>query len=771
MFNDYPYTNFNEINLDWIMSEDKKQNDELSSLDNRVSALESGGTASAEEVYYCTYGTTTNAEIEAAMGNDMIPVCIYNNRLYILSTKVSATYHVFFTGDQIQTRRLIVSSNIWSSDTTDIAPEDSPNFTGTPTAPTPAYGDASTKIATTQYVNYLRNNIADQFYATTNYAAGDYVFYNGTLYKFTSAHSAGVWTGADVESVVFGTELENVTACFGNEPALSSYPWAIGAFNATGGEASSTTRIRSGFIPVTAGSIIRVSGNANCLNGVCYDSEKLFINNMPGWASSYIIPSGVSYFRFMVRVSTANPVIADADIPAQVSRCSINWKLNEPSFFVDMQVTKGLNEVLQEYTCVRNASGNYAFPFMFELGEQYTIYNNADSGAFTAYTTNVNGAPNASTNIDSFGTVNAGNQSTIIATADASFLVGYANSATTIYICKTQSIGNKLRTEFKQADVKREIKNAQHIPQGLGVPLTILHISDPHANANALTRIMNDADSVGATIDDYICTGDMVADVGGAISSWWDSKVMTVVGNHDSATKSGGVYNWTGVSMANRAAYYIEPFESEWNINHTSGLSYYYKDYATQKVRLVVMDVMLYKDNGAEATAQTSWLTYVLSDAIANSLHVLIAIHTPHDGSAPVDCSFSKYDAETFPLRNDGNTPQTVIDTVATAITNGLNFIGYLCGHVHQDGIWDAENDGTQIMYSVTCASTAYNAWYFSDQFRSPEYDAYNVVTIDTENTLIKIARGGGANIDNVMRTRKAICFNYSTGTKCGEVL
>ena len=104
--------------------------------------------------------------------------------------------------------------------------------------------------------------------------------------------------------------------------------------------------------------------------------------------------------------------------------------------------------------------------------------------------------------------------------------------------------------------------------------------------------------------------------------------------------------------------------------------------------------------------------------------------------------------------------------------TAGLKFIGYLVGHTHQDNIWDAENDGKQLMYCVTCAAVAQTAqWINSDQSRSVTEDAFNLVTIDTDHTLIKLVRGGGADIDNHMRTRKAICFNYLTGEKVGEIL
>ena len=328
-------------------------------------------------------------------------------------------------------------------------------------------------------------------------------------------------------------------------------------------------------------------------------------------------------------------------------------------------------------------------------------------------------------------------------------------------------------------EIKKENLNARHIPYNAASPatavpaLTILHFSDLHADTAALARIKTKAGLAGE-IDDMICTGDMVSNTAGQISSWWDEDIMTCIGNHETASYSADTgYDWTALSMADRDAYYIAPFEDNWGITHTSGTSYYYKDYDDQKVRLIVMDGMLYLNPGAEATAQTSWLEGLLASAITSGLHVLIAIHSPHNGAKSVNCSFSKYGAPlTMGLDVSCNTPQDVIDTVATKITAGLHFIGYICGHTHQDNIWDAEDDGKQLMYTITCAAVTQVAqWRNSDQHRDTDADAFNLVTIDTNRTLIKIVRGGGADIDDHMRTRKAICFNYSTGEKVGEVL
>lgn len=296
--------------------------------------------------------------------------------------------------------------------------------------------------------------------------------------------------------------------------------------------------------------------------------------------------------------------------------------------------------------------------------------------------------------------------------------------------------------------------------------LKLVHFSDLHGDTGSLGRIRKTAAFVASGAD-MICTGDIVTNSYGQITDWWDPKIMTAVGNHDSASyTSGSGYDWTALSMANREAYYITPFIQQWGaVSHPSGTSYYYKDYPDQHVRLIVLDVMLYNNAGSEAAAQTAWLADCLASAWANSLHVLIATHAPHGGSIPVPCSFTRRGQTVMPTYSDCNTPQVVIDTVANAINSGLHFIGYICGHTHQDGIWDATGDRTQLMYCVTCAAVDYAPqWTDSDQWRTTEQDAMNVLVIDTETHLVKIIRAGGANRAEYLQTRDTLMIDYYTG-------
>ena len=659
--------------------------------------------------------------------------------------------------------------------------------------------------------------VASAYSSSKTYKVGDYVLHNSNLYRcITAITTAEAFTAAHWAQIVLADDVSDLKSDFNNVVDLTGYTWAIGSFDAYGNEAVSTARLRSGFIPVTEGTKIKISV-ANCLNGVCYDKNKRFVNNMPAWSTTYTIPSGVAFFRFMIRKNTSDSTITSSDIDDLVAECSMEYKLPQSVITIEPRVSILEDDysyldskvlVLRNGTLANSANSSAIsmsevmkipedkkvkieytgeLPNGYHLLYQYATYTNSARGLdpYTAipyrvaYNTD-NPLKANETTIDLSPLFEAiGDTEKYFAIALAMFKpngsaenLRIATHGNTLYYRRMYGDTEWDYRNADNAESKHLLLNSRQIPQFAGTPLTILHFSDIHKEKNTLRRIMNDANKIVNYIDGYICTGDMVGNTAEQISSWWDQKVMTCIGNHDSASYDADTgYDWTALSMANRDAYYIAPFESNWGITHTSGTSYYYKDYATQKVRLIVMDGMLYTDNGAEATAQTSWLANLLSDAITNSYHVLIAIHAPHGGSSPVDCSFTKADETTMPTRADCNTPQAVIDAVATAINNGLKFIGYLCGHVHQDDIWDAENDGTQLMYSITCAGVNSQLWWYSDQYRSVNDDAFNIVTIDTVNTLVKIVRGGGANVDCNGRNRKYICFNYSTGEVVGEVL
>ena len=661
-----------------------------------------------------------------------------------------------------------------------------------------------------------KSAIADDFSTSTDYAAGDYAIYSGHLYRFTAAHAAGAWIGTDAVQVQLAEEMQSLAA-----PENFFTPYSL---NWTDGKAytrygdlvdvsgySATSFDVSAFQGETVDGVVGLAPDGYAIGFKDADGTLIeaYRNTTPGtykFSYSKTVPSNAATMYLSKRNASESIFVA----PSFTYNAVFQKFEKAYGYGAEIADTNDLLSFEMSLPILRNGSvGNssnsnaVATKYVLPINHHYRFMrvdlildeSLADEYAFVGclFANASDGMTTSAALSDGSVTKEQFNQDvtdwspSAYKYFDMSEWSAYDHISLGVFRKENGSIvpiriandPKAIRVSyFSTPDMLNHIllktKNARHIKGNAITPLTLLHFSDIHKDVKALHRIVFDANRLGANIDDAICTGDLVADTGGAISSWWDSSVMTCIGNHDTATYNSDTgYNWTAVSMANRDAYYIAPFESGWGITHTSGTSYYYKDYATQKVRLIVMDGMLYSGTpGAEATTQTSWLESLLADAITNNLHVLIAIHAPHGGATAVECSFSRYNQTAMPTYTDCNTPQSVIDVVSAKISSGLHFIGYLVGHTHQDNIWDAENDRKQLMYCVTCAATSYAPqWQNSDQYRGADADAFNLVTIDTANTLIKIVRGGGADIDDHMRTRKAICFDYSTGTKVGEVL
>jgi len=73
--------------------------------------------AGSSDLYWCTYSTTTSAQIEAALAADQIPVVLRNDVLYVYAYKASATKHYFgSTGlSSLSYQYLIEDNGSWSS--------------------------------------------------------------------------------------------------------------------------------------------------------------------------------------------------------------------------------------------------------------------------------------------------------------------------------------------------------------------------------------------------------------------------------------------------------------------------------------------------------------------------------------------------------------------------------------------------------------------------------------------------------------------------------
>lgn len=74
---------------------------------------DSGFITSADDIYWCTYNTTTSAEIESALSNGKLPCVKYNDYVYTLRFRNSSTNHRFVCNYGGKEKSIACQSGTW----------------------------------------------------------------------------------------------------------------------------------------------------------------------------------------------------------------------------------------------------------------------------------------------------------------------------------------------------------------------------------------------------------------------------------------------------------------------------------------------------------------------------------------------------------------------------------------------------------------------------------------------------------------------------------
>ena len=290
-------------------------------------------------------------------------------------------------------------------------------------------------------------------------------------------------------------------------------------------------------------------------------------------------------------------------------------------------------------------------------------------------------------------------------------------------------------------------------------PLVLLHFSDLHAEADNLRRIVQYKEFLGSLIDDVICTGDMVSDRYNDGMEFWSEvsgsdDILMVIGNHDALAGDSG-HDWTNtVPQSDLYNTFIAPYVENWNCTYTQNLTYYYKDYANKKVRLICLNCMLLS---AESDAQLSWFETTLTEAKNLGYYVIVATHYPINDASKIVCNFSSLD------KSQTNTLNAAyINAVDNYIANGGKFGCYIAGHTHWDDILKANNHNQ--MCIVVDAAGANVANVYSDTQRTigeKSWDCANLFVFDGDSGTIKIIRAG-ANQDHYLRNKNNLTLKLN---------
>lgn len=410
-----------------------------------------------------------------------------------------------------------------------------------------------------------------------------------------------------------------------------------------------------------------------------------------------------------------------------------------------------------EYFQIFAVDGNTARPWAFLDGENKLL-----SVAYNAYARNValTAPQNAKKLLVQVGSGYLSNAYVIRANS-----LSFLSTGSSIDI-------NALNNQY---DVTEKLENATSIIKGDSPTViksranlfSLIHFSDVHGNADNIQRILDFNNKYSKYIMDIIHTGDAPSTYFGDNNPFafvGGEQIMEVVGNHECWIQGE---TWPRPYTATAAQVYekfFAPFISSWNVTSPgTNLCYYYKDYATAKVRLIVLDCIHY-----DAT-QEAWFETALAGAKTNSYRVVTVTHYPAmTGLTNIDCTFGTYgesiSAQTPPTGTDQveRMPESAFNVVDTFITGGGEFVCWLSGHTHGDFIGTVTGHTNQIQIIITTANTTNGHGDAARVSGTKTQDAFNIFVVDGTNKLIKLIRIG-ATRDRYMRKRETLCINYST--------
>ena len=306
----------------------------------------------------------------------------------------------------------------------------------------------------------------------------------------------------------------------------------------------------------------------------------------------------------------------------------------------------------------------------------------------------------------------------------------------------------------RQVEVLRQAKHIVPYAVGYGNTANFVFFSDIHGDGINLERIVKFWKSLPYEID-CLCGGDMVQYVPGANAmNFWKNipgteDILTCVGNHDDM----------GAGAANCYQYYFAENIASWGVSYTPNLCYYYKDYTTQKLRLIVLDCMNW------TTTQRDWLVSALSGARTAGYHVICMDHKiAGPGTEMRNCSFDTIGLSNVYLADsiDAQAPAAVQDFIDA----GGKFVCWLAGHIHSDVFRVCTAYAKQLNIIVACACivdhvSSAAGGQLARVENTKSQDLFDLISVNTDFSFVCVSRVG-ADYDNFGRHIGSVVYDYA---------
>lgn len=274
---------------------------------------------------------------------------------------------------------------------------------------------------------------------------------------------------------------------------------------------------------------------------------------------------------------------------------------------------------------------------------------------------------------------------------------------------------------------------------------------------------------------------------------------ITIAGNHDMGSEEDHTLNAPSMeAFYNR--YYAPTLQYAGTIVHTSGKCYFYKDFADEKIRMIMINQYDYPDadllvDGYQkglvmySQAQIDWLISTLNST-PSDYAVIIALHSMPDRMTPVNCDFTGRDVRTVSYVSPGTAisgdiiadivnawinGESLSQTYNITVTSALSslsasadftsrgegeFVCYIGGHFHNYIISHDQAHTDQLSITVNNARCIARESDMPRLEGSKSEDAFAVLSVDRTNKKVKLSTVG-ARIANDLVVREIYSIGY----------
>ena len=272
-WNNFPYTNFHELNLDWFSEHFKEIFEEWEDLYNTLTQ----------------WKDNTDADLAQWKEDTLADMDTWERELLAALDEWKVD-----TGNDISEWESGVISDLNDWKETFLA----------------AYESLEDRVeAIVSDTEDMVENLAEPFSNSTSYSSGDYVIYNGVLYEFTADHAAGSWIGTDAEQRTAMNDinnLKNTVIDMGDYVGVYITSEHVGYLREDG-EYYNDARyhaLGTDYIPCSEGDVFVYKGRttAAAVSAIFYDSSKSILSyTHDGTTNNYTnitIPSTCAYVVF-----------------------------------------------------------------------------------------------------------------------------------------------------------------------------------------------------------------------------------------------------------------------------------------------------------------------------------------------------------------------------------------------------------------------------------------------------------------------------------------